>query len=227
MLVGRKATFADVEALPYTRMRRPGGDAIVSAGVLMSRVALGRRSRSGSTRFAAGSVVTISPYVTHRNPRLWKDPLRFNPERFTPDRIKSRHRFTYLPFGGGPRICIGRGFAMAEEVPGARHVRPRLPPPYGAWTSGRSARQGYPSPALRSSHDARATLIGCRSTPMVEDEQLDTVHQFPGLRCTRASGWRFKRAHWHPVQLRRARRQVVKAADIPKQYRLPYTLRAV
>ena len=60
------------------------------------------------------AVVTISPYFTHRNPRLWEDPLRFDPERFIPDRVKARHRFAYLPFGGGPRICIGRGFAMME-----------------------------------------------------------------------------------------------------------------
>ena len=68
----------------------------------------------GGHAIRAGTLVTISPYVTHRNPRLWEDPLRFDPERFTPDRVKARHRFAYLPFGGGPRICIGRGFAMTE-----------------------------------------------------------------------------------------------------------------
>jgi cytochrome P450 len=53
-------------------------------------------------------------YVTHRNPTLWADPERFDPERFTPEAVAARHRFAYLPFGGGPRICIGNAFAMAE-----------------------------------------------------------------------------------------------------------------
>jgi cytochrome P450 len=52
--------------------------------------------------------------VTHRNPNLWPDPERFDPERFAPAAVAGRHRFAYLPFGGGPRICIGNGFAMAE-----------------------------------------------------------------------------------------------------------------
>ena len=86
-------------------------------------------------------MVAISPYVTHRNPRLWKEPLRFDPERFTPDRIKTRHRFAYLPFGGGPRICIGRGFAMAEAclvlATIARAYRLRMAPGHRVEAQGR------------------------------------------------------------------------------------------
>jgi len=58
--------------------------------------------------------ISISMYVTHRNPNLWPDPERFDPERFAPAAVAQRHRFAYLPFGGGPRICIGNGFAIAE-----------------------------------------------------------------------------------------------------------------
>ena len=56
----------------------------------------------------------MSPWVTHRNPTLWPDPERFDPERFRPELVKQRHKYAYLPFGGGPRICIGNGFALLE-----------------------------------------------------------------------------------------------------------------
>ena len=113
VLAEREATFSDVEALSYTRMIIQETMRLFPPVFSLSRVALAD-DEIGKHSIRAGSVVTISPYVTHRNPRLWKDPLRFDPERFTSDRIKTRHRFAYLPFGGGPRICIGRGFAMAE-----------------------------------------------------------------------------------------------------------------
>ena len=106
-------TYGDVEALPYTRMVIQEAMRLFPPAFSLSRVALAD-DKVGKHSIRAGSVVSIIPYVTHRNPRLWRDPLRFDPERFTPDRIKTRHRFAYLPFGGGPRICIGRGFAMAE-----------------------------------------------------------------------------------------------------------------
>jgi cytochrome P450 len=63
-----------------------------------------------------GSYVGINPWVIHRHRRLWSDPLRFDPDRFTPERSAGRPRFAYLPFGGGPRICIGAGFAMMEAI---------------------------------------------------------------------------------------------------------------
>lgn len=65
-------------------------------------------------RIPKGSFVNISPWVTHRNPTLWPEPERFDPERFRPERAKQRHRFAYFPFGGGPRVCIGNGFALME-----------------------------------------------------------------------------------------------------------------
>ena len=113
VLAEREATFADVEALPYTRMVIQEAMRLFPPVHSLSRVALAD-DKVGKHSIPAGSVVTISPYVTHRNPQLWKEPLRFEPERFAPDRVKTRHGFAYLPFGGGPRICIGRGFAMAE-----------------------------------------------------------------------------------------------------------------
>ncbi|MBM3573900.1 MAG: cytochrome P450, partial [Alphaproteobacteria bacterium] len=63
-----------------------------------------------------GTDVMIVPWLLHRHRKLWADPECFDPERFAPERAGNRHRFAYLPFGGGPRICIGMGFAMMEAV---------------------------------------------------------------------------------------------------------------
>jgi cytochrome P450 len=68
----------------------------------------------GGYRVARGSLVFLIPFVIHRRPRLWPDPERFDPDRFTPDREAARPRFAYIPFGGGPRGCIGNQFAMVE-----------------------------------------------------------------------------------------------------------------
>ena len=65
------------------------------------------RARSVSS----GEHMKIKGVVVHRDPDLWPDPLRFDPLRFEAARKASRHRFAYFPFGGGPRVCIGDGFA--------------------------------------------------------------------------------------------------------------------
>lgn len=58
--------------------------------------------------------ILISPYVMHRNERIWESPDAFKPERFLGDGIKSMDKFAYMPFGGGPRICVGEHFAILE-----------------------------------------------------------------------------------------------------------------
>ncbi len=65
-------------------------------------------------RIAAGTRVMHSIYLTHRDPRHWPDPHRFDPDRFSPPNSSSRPHYTYLPFGGGRRNCIGSAFARAE-----------------------------------------------------------------------------------------------------------------
>ncbi|MDX2224903.1 MAG: cytochrome P450 [Rhodospirillaceae bacterium] len=62
----------------------------------------------------AGTTVLISQYLIHRNPTIWDDPERFDPDRFTPERVAKRSKFAYLPFGAGPRVCVGSAFAMME-----------------------------------------------------------------------------------------------------------------
>ncbi len=61
---------------------------------------------------AGSTFVALCPYVTHRHPEFWENPEGFDPERFTPERSKGRHRFAYFPFGGGPRKCIGDYFGL-------------------------------------------------------------------------------------------------------------------
>ncbi|HEY2501380.1 MAG TPA: cytochrome P450 [Mycobacterium sp.] len=67
-------------------------------------------------RVEAESIALVSFYAMHRDPALWEDPLRFDPDRFLPERSKGRSRWQYLPFGGGPRSCIGDHFAMLEAT---------------------------------------------------------------------------------------------------------------
>jgi cytochrome P450 len=79
---------------------------------------LGRKTLSddeiGGYAIPAGSVIAISPYTVHRHPGFWEEPDTFDPDRFTPQRSAGRHKFAYIPFGAGPRQCIGNNFAMLE-----------------------------------------------------------------------------------------------------------------
>jgi cytochrome P450 len=63
-----------------------------------------------------GSIVITSPYVSHRDPRHFPDPERFDPDRFSSEAVAARPRYAYYPFGGGPRVCIGEGFAWMEGL---------------------------------------------------------------------------------------------------------------
>src|SRR5262249_31337574 len=67
-------------------------------------------------RVRPGTLVTLSPYVTHHSTEVWPDPERFDPDRFTPGRSEERPRFAYFPFAGGPRQCIGMDFALTEAT---------------------------------------------------------------------------------------------------------------
>jgi cytochrome P450 len=113
VLGDRPAALADLERLPWTRM------VIDEAMRLYPPVwALTRRARAadelGGFAIPRGSMVFISPWVTHRQAHLWDRPNDFDPTRFAAARPEASHGFAYFPFLGGPRQCIGAGFASLE-----------------------------------------------------------------------------------------------------------------
>jgi cytochrome P450 len=74
-----------------------------------------RADRAGGIDIAPGTVLLIAPWVLHRHRRLWRNPALFDPSRFMPD-APQPPRFAYLPFGAGPRVCVGAQFALAEAT---------------------------------------------------------------------------------------------------------------
>jgi cytochrome P450 len=82
---------------------------------LISRMCVVDTDLGGHT-IKAGTQVIVPIYAIQRHKKLWTDPDRFDPERFAPDREGKINRYQYMPFGAGPRICIGMAFAMMEAV---------------------------------------------------------------------------------------------------------------
>lgn len=82
---------------------------------LLSREAIADDTILGE-RVPAGTIVLISPYVLHRHRSLWEDPDAFDPSRFLGERRERVDRFAYIPFGAGPRVCIGMAFALQEAI---------------------------------------------------------------------------------------------------------------
>jgi cytochrome P450 len=72
--------------------------------------------RLGGAEVRRGDIISIWPWLIHRHTALWERPDEFEPERFSADARVGRHRFQYLPFGGGPRLCVGARFATVEAL---------------------------------------------------------------------------------------------------------------
>ncbi|HEY3990817.1 MAG TPA: cytochrome P450 [Acidobacteriaceae bacterium] len=115
VLDGRLPTLEDLPQLRYTEMVFAE-----SMRIYPPAWAMGRQSTApialGPYRFPARTYFFFSQYVMQRDPEYFPDPLRFDPERFTPEAKAARPRFTYFPFGGGGRQCIGESFAWMEGV---------------------------------------------------------------------------------------------------------------
>ena len=82
---------------------------------MLSRQAIADDELAG-VHIPAGAVITVSPYVLHRRRGLWDNPDAFDPSRFLGERRDRIDRFAYIPFGAGPRVCIGMAFAMQEGI---------------------------------------------------------------------------------------------------------------
>jgi len=101
------------ERLPYTRMVIAESMRLYPPAWVIGRLALENVEIGGFT-IPRGAIVLVSQWVMHRDSRFWPDPERFDPERFAGE--PSWPKWTYFPFGGGSRICIGEGFAWVEGV---------------------------------------------------------------------------------------------------------------
>jgi cytochrome P450 len=109
----RAPSGLELPRLPYTRMVVEESMRLYPPAWAVSRNAVGD-DEIGGYRVPRKTNIIISSFITHRHPAFWEEPERFDPERFSPARSEGRPNFAYLPFGGGPRICIGNGFAMTE-----------------------------------------------------------------------------------------------------------------
>ena len=113
VLQGRTPTYADLAHLPYCLQVFKEAMRLYPPAYAMSRQALHDVEVDGY-RIPKNGFVFFAPYTLHRREEYFPEPEQFNPERFTPEREKQLPRYAYLPFGAGPRICIGMYFAMME-----------------------------------------------------------------------------------------------------------------
>ena len=113
VLDGRPPDYSDLANLPYLRM-------VVDESLRMYPPAWGFSRQAmaddtlGGFRLPRGWLAFVIPYVMHRLPAYWRDPDVFDPERFLPERSADRPKFAFIPFGAGPRRCIGDQFALIE-----------------------------------------------------------------------------------------------------------------
>jgi cytochrome P450 len=111
------------DALPYTRQVVMEAMRLYPPAPLIVRRTL-RPIRLGKTTLPAGRSVHVPVYAVHRHKALWASPEAFDPDRFSPDASAGRDKYGYLPFGAGPRICIGMSFALTECVTILRGLLP-------------------------------------------------------------------------------------------------------
>ncbi len=115
VLSGRFPGFEDLPQLRYVEM-------VFAESMRLYPPAwgIGRRAledyRVDQYTLPAKSIILMSPYVVHRNPRWFPEPEKFDPERWVPEQVATRPKFSYFPFGGGARVCIGERFAWMEGV---------------------------------------------------------------------------------------------------------------
>jgi cytochrome P450 len=113
ILNGRLPTFTDLPKFVYMQQAINEVLRLYPAAYLFAREALVDDTIDGYS-VPANTLIFISPFVTHRDPKYWPDPERFDPDRFMPDQAASRPRHVYFPFGEGPHVCIGNNFAVME-----------------------------------------------------------------------------------------------------------------
>ncbi len=112
----RQPTIADLEKLPLTEnVLKESMRLYPSAWEMFPREAV-TATQLGDWQIPRGAWLILSPYVTHRDPRFFIDPLKFDPDRWSPSRLAEIDPRAYFPFGGGRHVCIGRDMAMAQNT---------------------------------------------------------------------------------------------------------------
>jgi cytochrome P450 len=113
VLGGRPPEYSDLANLSYLRMVVDESMRLYPPAWGFSRQALAD-DELGGFRLPQGWLAFVIPWVLHRDPAYWEEPEAFDPERFSPERSADRPKFVYIPFGAGPRQCIGSQFALIE-----------------------------------------------------------------------------------------------------------------
>lgn len=130
-LGGRTPTLADLAKLPYAMQVFKEAMRLYPPAYVIARRAL-RDVEVEGRRIQKGHLVVVNIIGMHHDPKLFPDPERFDPERFTPEAEKALPKNAFLPFGAGPRVCIGNHFALMEGQLAlatiAQRVRFELPP---------------------------------------------------------------------------------------------------
>ena len=113
VLGGRATVAADFARLTYLGPCHRRTMRLYPPIPIMLRVAVSDDELCGR-RVKRGAIVAMLPWVLHRHRKLWDEPDRFDPDRFLPERAAARHRYAYLPFSAGPRVCIGESLAAMQ-----------------------------------------------------------------------------------------------------------------
>jgi cytochrome P450 len=113
VLGGELPTVDRLGELPYTRNVIQEAMRLYPPAFFIIRHAIAD-DEIGGYPVPANSLIFLMAHVLHRHPAFWEEPERFDPDRFTPERSAHRPRYAYIPFGGGPRLCIGNSLAMME-----------------------------------------------------------------------------------------------------------------
>jgi cytochrome P450 len=112
---GSSLRVEHIDALRYVKQVAQEAMRLYPPAPLIAREAR-RDVRIGTEAVEAGTVVYVPVYAVHRHAELWDRPDVFDPSRFEPEAVKARDRYAYLPFGAGPRVCIGMSFAQMETT---------------------------------------------------------------------------------------------------------------